>query len=51
MAIKADVERILENYGKVTLHPNRTIFYGDWRKPLRNLAVLLGLKVVEEDRG
>jgi len=50
LAIKADVERILENYGKGTLHPNRTIFYGDWRKPLRNLAVLLGLKVVEEDR-
>jgi len=29
---------------------HRVVFYGDWREDLKNIAALLGLKVVEEDR-
>ncbi len=29
---------------------HRVVFYGDWREDLKNVATLLGLKVIEEDR-
>mgnify|MGYP000318299398 CR=1 FL=1 len=50
LVIKANIEKIIENIQKKTWFISRTVFYGDWRKPLMDLATLLGLEVFEEDK-
>lgn len=50
LAVETDVEKIMENWMKKTKDWHRTVFYGDWRENLKNLGVLLGLEVFEEDR-
>lgn len=46
---KTNVDKILENW-----HPSsgwhRVTVYGDYRKQLKNIAKLLKLKVIEEDK-
>lgn len=45
---RADTKSIIRNYRwKAGWH--RVLFYGDWREQLKEMASLLGLKVVEED--
>ena len=47
---KADTRSIAENYvWRAGWH--RVLFYGDWRRELKEIASLLGLIVVEEDAG
>jgi len=49
LVCEANVEAIIENwYWRAGWH--RVLFYGDWREDLKNLAKLLGLKVIEEDK-
>jgi len=51
LAAKTDAERILENWNvEVDFGWHRVTFYGDWRRQAINLARLLGLKVIEEDK-
>jgi hypothetical protein len=43
------------NFNKKTIRGgqtlwHRTLFYGDWRDHLKNLATLLGIEVFEEDK-
>lgn len=50
LAVKIDVEKVMTNWTKKTRTWHRTLFYGDWREPLKNLATLLGIEVFEEDK-
>ena len=51
LAAETDAEKILENWNvEVDFGWHRVTFYGDWRRQAVNLARLLGLKVIEEDR-
>ena len=51
LAAETDAERILENWNvEVDFGWHRVTFYGDWRRQAINLARLLGLKVIEEDK-
>lgn len=51
LAAEANVEKIRDNWvweGKWGWH--RVTFYGDWKKQLMDLATLLGIEVIEEDK-
>ena len=51
LAAETDAERILENWNaEVDFGWHRVTLYGDWRRQAINLARLLGLKIIEEDR-
>jgi len=55
LAVKTNAEKILHNFNKKTTYRgqtlwHRTLFYGDWREHLKNLAALLGIEVFEEDK-
>jgi len=51
LAVEADVQKILENWNmKVNFGWHRVTFYGNWRKHAMNLAALLGMKIIEEDK-
>lgn len=52
LAVETDIEQLIENNLKKNwpMGYHRTIFYGDWRKHLKNFAVLAKIKVFEEDR-
>ena len=46
---RANVAAIINNYNwRAGWH--RVLFYGDWRDQLREVALLLGLRVIEEDK-
>lgn len=46
---RANVTKIVNNYSwRAGWH--RVLFYGDWRDRLKEIAILLGLKVIEEDK-
>lgn len=46
---RANVTKIVNNYSwRAGWH--RVLFYGDWRNQLKEIAVLLGLKIIEEDK-
>lgn len=54
LVAEANAERIMENWNKGAewVYPanwHRVIVYGDWKKPLMNLATLMGMKVFVED--
>lgn len=48
--VEANAKKILEKFDYGTFGWHRSIFCGDYREPLKNIATLLGLQVVEEDR-
>jgi len=51
LAAETDADKILEKWNvEVDFGWHRVTFYGDWRRQAVNLARLLGLKVIEEDR-
>jgi L-fucose isomerase-like protein len=50
LAAEADVEKILRNWDYQTFGWHRVTFYGDFREDFRNLATLLGLVILEEDK-
>jgi len=51
LAVEANAEKIVENWNRnVDFGWHRVTFCGDWRKKTMNLATLLGLKIIEEDR-
>ncbi len=50
LAAKANVKKILENWDFRTFGWHRVTFFGDFREDFCNLATLLGLTVVEEDK-
>ena len=51
VVVKTNVEAILNNWNRVVNFDwHRVTVIGDYRKSLKRLAVLLGLKVIEEDR-
>ena len=51
LAVEAYVQKVLENWNmKVDFGWHRVTFYGNWRKHLMNLAALLGMKIIEEDK-
>jgi hypothetical protein len=56
LAAETNAEKILLNWNKkgrymMPAQWHRVVFYGDWRKPLIDLATLMGIEVFEEDRG
>lgn len=50
LAIDTDAEALLRNLDWATFGNHRVAFYGNHRKEFRELAKLLGYKVVEKDR-
>lgn len=48
--VEANAKKILEKFDYGTFGWHRSIFCGDYREPLKNIAALLGLEVIEEDR-
>ncbi len=52
LAVKVDMENLIEN----NLQPDwplghfRTVTFGDWRSPLKDLAALSGLAFFDEDK-
>ena len=50
LAARARVDRILKNWDFQTFGWHRVTFYGDFRKDFLDLATLLGVEAVEEDR-
>ncbi|RJS85278.1 hypothetical protein CW706_01670 [Candidatus Bathyarchaeota archaeon] len=51
LAVEVNVQKILENWNmKVDFGWHRVTFYGDWRRCVKDLAALLGMKIIEEDR-
>lgn len=50
LIVETNAEKIFKNYNYGTFGWHRCAFMGDFRKETLNLAVLLGLEVVEEDR-
>jgi L-fucose isomerase-like protein len=50
LAAEAEVEKVLRNWDYQIFGWHRVTFYGDFREDFRNLATLLGLTVLEEDK-
>lgn len=50
LVAEAPVSKILDNWDYQTFGWHRVTFFGDFRKDFCNLAKLLGLMVIEEDR-
>lgn len=50
LVMKTDTEAFERKYDTVTFGVHRNIIYGDHRERFKDLAVLLGYEVVEEDR-
>lgn len=50
LAAEVDSEKILNNYHFERFAWHRVTVYGEWRREVINLAILLGLEVCEEDR-
>ena len=50
LAAHASVDRILKNWDFQTFGWHRITFYGDFRKDFLDLATLLGIEAVEEDK-
>lgn len=50
VAIKTNTEMLLKNIDWQTFGVHRVVFYGDFRKEIKNLATLIGFEVIEEDK-
>ena len=50
LAAEVDSEKILNNYHFERFSWHRVSVYGDWRRQVINLGILLGLQVFEEDK-
>ncbi len=50
LAVATDVEKLTRNYHISTFGWHQVTCYGDYRKEIKLLAKLLGLKLVEQDR-
>jgi len=49
LVAEANVKKIIDNYRYSTFGWHRVSFYGDFKKEVCDLAILLGIEVVEED--
>jgi len=49
LAIRTNAQALLRNLDWRTFGNHRVVFYGDYRQDMKDLAVLLGFGVVEED--
>lgn len=50
LAAKVDVAKLLRNYNISTFGWHQVTCYGDYRKEIKHLARLLGLRLVEQDK-
>jgi hypothetical protein len=50
LAVKTDAEALFEHLDWKTFGNHRVAFYGDHRRRFKDLAVLMGFEVVEENR-
>jgi L-fucose isomerase-like protein len=50
LAVEVNAEKVFYNYHSEIFSWHRVTFYGDFKKEIVNLAVLLGLKIIEEDK-
>jgi len=50
LVVEADAKKILEKWDHATFGWHRVSVYGDFREDFCNMATLLGLEVVEEDK-
>lgn len=50
VVMQTNAEAFERNYDTHTFGVHRNIIYGDYRKEIKNLATLIGLEVVEEDK-
>jgi len=50
IVIKTNTKALLKNYDWSTFGIHRVVFYGDFREEIKNLATLIGFKVIEEDK-
>ncbi len=50
ITMKTNTESFERKYDTITFGAHRNIFYGDLRKKIKNLATLIGFKVIEEDK-
>jgi hypothetical protein len=50
LAVKTDAEALLEHLDWKTFGNHRVAFYGDHRRRFRDLAALMGIEVIEENR-